>query len=86
MPVSEIGHPEKAAISLAINGETRQSGDLNQMIWKVAETISYLSSLFELQPGDLIFTGTPAGVGPVKRGDRLEGKVDGVATLTVTVV
>jgi fumarylpyruvate hydrolase len=86
VPVSEIGHPEKAAISLAINGETRQSGDLNQMIWKVAETISYLSSLFELQPGDLIFTGTPAGVGPVKRGDRLEGKVDGVATLTVTVV
>src|SRR5690606_40599851 len=86
VPVSEIGHPEKAAISLSINGETRQSGDLNQMIWKVAETISYLSSLFELRPGDLIFTGTPAGVGPVKRGDRLEGKVDGVGELSVTVV
>ncbi len=55
------------------------------MIWKVPETISYLSSLFELQPGDLIFTGTPAGVGAVRRGDRLEGKVNGVAALSVTV-
>lgn len=64
----------------------RQSGNLNQMIWKVPETISYLSSLFDLQPGDLIFTGTPAGVEPVKRGDRLEGKVDGVGILSVTVV
>ncbi|MBC2884139.1 fumarylacetoacetate hydrolase family protein [Ochrobactrum sp. CM-21-5] len=83
---SEIGHPETGAITLKINGETRQSGDLNQMIWKVAETISYLSSLFELQPGDLIFTGTPAGVGPVQRGDRLEGQVDGVGMLSVIVV
>jgi fumarylpyruvate hydrolase len=55
------------------------------MIWKVAETISSLSSLFELQPGDLIFTGTPAGVGPVQRGDRLVGKVDGVGSVSVTV-
>ncbi|MDH7784401.1 fumarylpyruvate hydrolase [Ochrobactrum sp. 19YEA23] len=84
-PVSDVGHPQSASISLSINGETRQSGDLNQMIWKVAETISYLSSLFELQPGDLIFTGTPAGVGPVQRGDRLVGKVDGVGSLSVTV-
>lgn len=86
VPAGETGHPEQAAISLAINGEMRQSGNLNQMIWKVPETISYLSSLFDLQPGDLIFTGTPAGVGPVKRGDRLEGKVDGVGILSVTVV
>ncbi|KEX95601.1 5-carboxymethyl-2-hydroxymuconate isomerase, partial [Brucella inopinata BO1] len=86
VPAAETGHPEQAAISLAINGEMRQSGNLNQMIWKVPETISYLSSLFDLQPGDLIFTGTPAGVGPVKRGDRLEGKVDGVGILSVTVV
>jgi fumarylpyruvate hydrolase len=85
-PVSDVGHPQSASISLSINGETRQSGDLNQMIWKVAETISYLSSLFELQPGDLIFTGTPAGVGPVQRGDRLVGKVDGVGSVSVTVV
>ena len=84
-PVSDVGHPQSASISLSINGETRQSGDLNQMIWKVAETISYLSSLFELQPGDLIFTGTPAGVGPVQRGDRLVGKVDGVGSVSVTV-
>lgn len=86
VPAAETGHPEQAAISLAINGEMRQSGNLNQMIWKVPETISYLSSLFDLQPGDLIFTGTPAGVEPVKRGDRLEGKVDGVGILSVTVV
>ncbi|KAB2700960.1 fumarylacetoacetate hydrolase family protein [Ochrobactrum sp. Kaboul] len=85
-PVSDVGHPQSASISLSINSETRQSGDLNQMIWKVAETISYLSSLFELQPGDLIFTGTPAGVGPVQRGDRLVGKVDGVGSVSVTVV
>ncbi|MGN7959562.1 fumarylacetoacetate hydrolase family protein [Brucella sp. 22210] len=84
-PVSDVGHPQSASISLSINGETRQSGDLNQMIWKVAETISYLSSLFELQPGDLIFTGTPAGVGPVQCGDRLVGKVDGVGGVSVTV-
>lgn len=84
-PVSDVGHPQSASISLSINGETRQSGDLNQMIWKVAETISYLSSLFELQPGDLIFTGTPAGVGPVQRGERLVGKVDGVGSVSVTV-
>jgi fumarylpyruvate hydrolase len=86
VPVSEIGHPESAEISMKINGETRQSGDLNQMIWKVAETISYLSSLFELQPGDLIYTGTPAGVGPVQRGDLLEGSVGGVGSISVKVV
>ncbi|MCD4510592.1 fumarylacetoacetate hydrolase family protein [Brucella pseudogrignonensis] len=86
VPVSEIGHPESAEISLKINGEPRQSGDLNQMIWKVAETISYLSSLFELQPGDLIYTGTPAGVGPVQRGDLLEGSVGGVGSISVKVV
>jgi fumarylpyruvate hydrolase len=56
------------------------------MIWKVAETISYLSSLFELQPGDLIYTGTPAGVGPVQRGDLLEGAVGGVGSISVKVV
>ncbi|MEC6999738.1 fumarylacetoacetate hydrolase family protein [Brucella abortus] len=85
LPLKQATRSE-AAISLAINGEMRQSGNLNQMIWKVPETISYLSSLFDLQPGDLIFTGTPAGVEPVKRGDRLEGKVDGVGILSVTVV
>lgn len=86
VPVSEIGHPQSAAITLKINGEQRQAGDLNQMIWKVPETIAYLSSLFVLQPGDLIYTGTPAGVGAVKRGDLLQGNVDGVGTISVKVV
>ncbi len=86
VPVSEIGHPQSAAIALKINGEQRQAGDLNQMIWKVPETIAYLSSLFVLQPGDLIYTGTPAGVGAVKRGDLLQGNVDGIGTISVKVV
>jgi fumarylpyruvate hydrolase len=85
-PVSEVGHPLSAAITLKINGEQRQAGDLNQMIWKVPETIAYLSSLFVLQPGDLIYTGTPAGVGAVKRGDLLQGNVDGVGTISVKVI
>ncbi|MCX2695478.1 MULTISPECIES: fumarylacetoacetate hydrolase family protein [Ochrobactrum] len=86
VPVSEVGHLDSAAITLKINGETRQSGDLNQMIWKVPETIAYLSSLFVLQSGDLIYTGTPAGVGAVKRGDILQGTVSGIGSLAVTVV
>ena len=83
---SAIGHPSSGAISLAINGESRQSGDLSQMIWKTGEIIAHLSGLFELAPGDLIMTGTPSGVGAVKRGDRLEGAVEGVGTLVVMVV
>jgi len=86
VPASEIGHPESCEFSLKIKGKPRQSGDLNQMIWKVAETISYLSSLFELQPGDLIYTGTPAGVGAVQRGDVLEGAVSGIGSIIVKVV
>ncbi|NDW03122.1 fumarylacetoacetate hydrolase family protein [Jiella pacifica] len=83
---SAIGHPSAGAITLAVNGETRQSGDLSQMIWKTGEVIAHLSGLFELAPGDLIMTGTPAGVGAVVRGDRLEGTVEGVGTLVVMVV
>ncbi|MEC5290914.1 fumarylacetoacetate hydrolase family protein [Aurantimonas sp. C2-6-R+9] len=85
-PASEIGHPDAGAIWLKVNGETRQSGDLNQMIWKVAESISYLSGLFRLAPGDVIMTGTPAGVGAVSRGDVLKGHIDGIGDLKVTVV
>lgn len=81
---ADIGHPEKGAIWLRINDESRQDGDLSQQIWKVPETIAYLSTLIELRPGDLIMTGTPKGVGPVERGDRLEGHIDGVGDLTVT--
>jgi len=86
VPASEIGHPDSGAISLKVNGKTVQQGDLNQLIWKVPETIAYLSGLFRLAPGDVIMTGTPAGVGPVRRGDELYGHIDGVGDLQVSVV
>ena len=78
VPAADIGHPDAGSVWLDVNGERRQDGDLNQMIWKVPEMISYLSELFTLAPGDLILSGTPAGVGPTVRGDRLHGHVDGV--------
>ncbi len=83
---SAIGHPSAGAIWLDVNGERRQTGDLEQMIWKVPEMISYLSGLFTLAPGDLIFSGTPSGVAAVERGDRMFGRVDGVGDLEVVVV
>ena len=83
-PASAIGHPAKGAIWLKVNGQVKQQGDLAQQIWNVQEQIAYLSGMITLQPGDLIFTGTPAGVGPVKSGDKLEGHVDGVGDLTIT--
>jgi fumarylpyruvate hydrolase len=83
-PASAIGHPGEGAIYLRINGELRQEGDLSQQIWKVPETIAYLSTLVELQAGDLIMTGTPKGVGRVEPGDHLEGHIDGVGELTIT--
>ncbi len=83
-PVAMIGHPAKGAIWLKVNGAVKQKGDLSEMIWNVPETIAYLSKLITLQPGDIIMSGTPAGVGPVQRGDKLEGHVDGVGDLTVT--
>lgn len=82
---ADIGHPATGAVTLDVNGVRKQTGDLDQMIWKTPEMISYLSRYFELAPGDLIFSGTPAGVGPVVRGDRLEGRVEGVGALTVTI-
>jgi fumarylpyruvate hydrolase len=84
-PAAEIGHPSRGAIWLDVNGERRQTGDLDQMIWKVPEMIAHLSELFTLAAGDVILTGTPAGVGPVQPGDRLHGHVDGVGELEVTV-
>ena len=81
---SSIGHPANARISLSVNGVNRQEGDINQMIWNVPETISYLSNLFELRPGDLIFTGTPDGVAAVGPGDALECAIEGIATLNIT--
>lgn len=85
VPASLIGHPENGAIWLKVNGEIRQQGDLNHMIWKVPEMISYLSGLFELQPGDLIMSGTPSGVGAIVRGDVMEGHVEGIGTLRAKV-
>ena len=84
VPASLIGHPSEGAIWLDVNGARRQTGDLKQMIWKVPEMISYLSGLFTLMPGDIIFSGTPAGVGAVRRGDVLHGHVDNVGDLEVT--
>jgi fumarylpyruvate hydrolase len=86
LPVSQCGHPAKGNISLKVNGEIRQTGDLAMMIWNVPDTIAYLSTLFTLMPGDLIFSGTPAGVAAVKVGDLLEGHVDGLPTLKTKMV
>ncbi len=85
-PVSEVGHPAHGRVELKINGAVKQEGDLNQMIWKVPEMISYLSEYFELQPGDVIMSGTPSGVGPVVRGDTMEAMIEGLGSLTVKVV
>jgi fumarylpyruvate hydrolase len=84
-PIEQSGFLVKGAITLDVNGERRQTGDLADMVWPVADIIAELSQLFLLQPGDLIFTGTPAGVGAVKRGDRLHGEIARLAPLDVTV-
>ena len=84
VPATRIGHPATGAIWLKVNGQTRQQGDLALQIWTVPDQISYLSHLVTLQPGDLIMTGTPAGVGPVHRGDKLVGHVHGVGDLRIT--
>ena len=86
VPAQHVETIAKGAIWLDINGVRRQTGDLAQMIWDVPHQIEFLSGLFELQPGDLIFTGTPSGVGAVRKGDRLKGHIDGVGDLEVTVV
>ncbi len=75
--------PPLRAIWVKVNGKVKQSGDLSDLIWSVPETLAYLSGLVELAPGDLIYTGTPEGVGPVVAGDLLEGYVDGVGDLTI---
>ncbi len=86
VPITQTGHPAQGAIWLKVNGKTRQYGDLNQMIWSVPDTIAYLSGLFTLAAGDLIYTGTPAGVAAVQRGDVLHGGIDGIGELRITVV
>lgn len=84
-PCAQVGTLDAGAISLSVNGEVKQSSDLSQMIWNVAESIAYLSGLFELKAGDIIFTGTPEGVGPVVAGDMLVGAVAGLGELHVKI-
>ncbi|MCO5090443.1 fumarylacetoacetate hydrolase family protein [Bosea sp. (in: a-proteobacteria)] len=81
VPASRAGHPAAGKIELSVNGAVRQSSDLSRQIWNVAETIAYLSGLVALKPGDLIFTGTPEGVGAVNKGDVLEGAIAGVGSV-----
>jgi len=82
----QTGHLDHGRIALTVNGELRQAGDLNQMIWKVPEMINYLSAYFELAPGDVILSGTPSGVGPVQPGDELLASIEGLGELRVKVV
>ncbi len=77
--------PCSGAITLKVNGQTRQTGDLADLIWPVADVVSQVSRYYRLQPGDLIYTGTPAGVGPVVQGDVLVGAIEGLGELTVTI-
>ena len=81
IPAATIGHPATGRITVAVDGTTRQDGDLNQQIWNVAEVISALSHAITLLPGDIILTGTPSGVGPVERGETVTGSIDGITTI-----
>ena len=85
-PRSVVGTLDKGAIWLDVNGQRKQASDISQMIWNVPESIAYLSTLFELQPGDIIFTGTPEGVGAVVQGDVITGGVEGLGELRVQIV
>ncbi len=84
VPVAKCGHPKKGAIWVKVNGQVKQKGDLAQHIWQTDETIAYLSQYVALEPGDIIMMGTPAGVGPVVAGDKVDGHVDGVGDISVT--
>ncbi len=85
VPADGLGVLDKGAIELAVNGETKQSSDLSKLIWDLRELIADLSKFYHLQPGDLIYTGTPEGVGAVRPGDRITGHVDGVGDIALTV-
>jgi fumarylpyruvate hydrolase len=85
VPAAEIGHPAAGRIELRVNGGIKQDADVSQLIHKVPEVVAHLSGFYHLQPGDLIYTGTPEGVGPVTPGDVLEGVIDGVGTITLTI-
>jgi fumarylpyruvate hydrolase len=85
VPVGKTGHPRAGGISLSVNGETRQQGNLNELIWPVADVIAYISESVALAPGDLIFTGTPAGVGPLRPGENVKAAIEGVGEISFTV-
>lgn len=82
---ADIGHPDKGRIWLAVNGTVRQDGNLEELIWRVPEAVAELSTYFELRPGDLLFTGTPSGVGALQRGDRITGGIDGIDEIAVEI-
>jgi fumarylpyruvate hydrolase len=84
VPVERVGHPKEGRVWLAVNGEVRQEGDLKELIWPVADVLAYISQSVGLEPGDLVFTGTPAGVGGLQPGDRVTGGVAGVAEISFT--
>ena len=86
VPASETGHLDQVRICLKINDEIKQDGDLNQMIWKVPEMIAYLSRFYDIAGGDLIMSGTPAGVGPIQRGDKMECEIEHLGTMTIEVI
>ena len=85
-PASSIDHPKQAALWVQVDGQDRQRSDIDLLIWSVPETIAQLSTLFELQPGDLIYTGTPEGVNAVTRGQTMRGGIDGLGEICVKVV
>jgi fumarylpyruvate hydrolase len=84
-PASEIGHPDRGRIELRVNGERRQDSDLANLIWSVPAIIAHLSTYYRLEPGDLVYTGTPDGVGPVRPGDRISGSVEGVGEIELSI-
>ncbi len=85
VPATDCGHVHEGAIELRLNGETKQQSDLSLLIHDVAKVVAHLSTFYHLQPGDVIFTGTPEGVGPVKPGDQLEGSIAGVGTIAIRI-
>lgn len=84
-PVDEVGHPARGRIALSVDGAVRQQADIGDMIWSVAEQIAYLSGYFELRPGDVIFSGTPEGVGAVRRGETLRASIEGLGEIALEV-
>ena len=85
VPAAEIGHPAQGRIQLSVNGQIKQDSDIKELIWSVPEVIANLSEYYHLQPGDLIYTGTPEGVGAVLPGDVITGKIDGVGEIALTI-